>query len=256
MENDIKGIDTSMRRLNPNKMLKKDLVWLHMNKCKKHGRPYSEHPNCFFDDVDSGFISPSFQEKVAFFDIEACKEHANWGYIIAYAIKPMDEEPILRKIKPSNMKKDTWDKDMMKQLCKDLRKFNRVVVYWGKDTRWDIPYVRTRTLYWRQKALLEKKFKEADELWFPEYMELYVYDLFDAVKGKLKMSRKGLGYVSRYFGIPAKETWLDSSVMNNAMLGNQKAIDRIGKHCIEDVETTEELYKLLHVYTRQSKTSI
>lgn len=256
MQENTKGVDFSLRRINPNKLLKKDLIWLFMNKCSKHGRPYSEHPSCMYDDMDKGLIVPPHEEKIAFFDIEACKEFANWGYIIAYSIKPLNKKPILRKIKSSNMRKGTFDKDMMMQLCKDLRAFDRVVVYWGKDQRWDIPYVRTRTMYWQQKALKAGRIKEAELLHFPEYMELYVYDLYDPVKAKLKMSRKGLGYVSRYFGIPAKETWLDSDTMNNAMLGKKEAIDRIGKHCTEDVETTEGLYKLLHVYTRQGRTSI
>jgi hypothetical protein len=256
MDKNSKGLDFSLRRINPHKMLKKDLVWLHTNRCRKHGRPFSEHPNCLFEEMDKGLIKPPYEEKIGFFDIEACKEYANWGYIIAYAIKPMDKKPLLRKIKPSNMRSGAWDKDLMIQLVKDLRQFDRVVVYWGKDQRWDVPYVRTRTLYWKQQALKAGRIKEAELLQFPEYMELYVYDLYDPVKAKLKMSRKGLGYVSRYFGIPAKETWLDSDTMNNAMLGKKEAINRIGKHCTEDVETTEGLYKLLHVYTRNSKTSI
>ena len=252
-----KGVDYDQRRINPHKMLKRDLVFLYVTRCKEHGIPYAQHPACYFKDLDKGLIKPEWEEKIAMFDIEANKEFANWGYLVAYALKPLDGKPILRKINPKGMHNEgDWDKHMMIQLCKDLRKFDRIVVYWGKDMRWDVPWVRTRTLYWKSQAINRKDYEEAEKLNFPEYMEMFVYDLFDPVKSKLKMSKKGLGYVSRYFGIPAKETWLDSNCMNCSMKGEKWAIDRIGKHCVEDVETTEGLYKILHPFTRQGRTSI
>ena len=116
------------------------------------------------------------------------------------------------------------------------------MVFWGKDRRFDIPFLRTRALYWG--------------LDFPDYKSLVVTDCYDIVKAKLRLHRNRLESVCDAFDIPSKEHRLTPEVWVRAMAGDKKSLDYILKHNREDVISLEAVWKKLERFARNSKVSI
>ena len=249
-----KGINLHKREFNPHRLRKKDLVWLWTNTCSEHGTSYAIHRSCWFRDYDAGIIKDCpIEEKIGFLDIETCDLSAPYGYVICYCIKNLDGKTITRAIESKHIKAEEYDKYLCKQVCEDLRKYDRLVGFYCSDRKFDFPFLRSRCLYWYNKAETDE---ERASLSFPEYMELYVEDLHLMVKGKLRLNNNRLATVARFFDIPAKATPITAQAKFRVMQGKQNGIDHYVTHCQEDVETTEAVWRLVHRFKRPSKTSI
>lgn len=211
----------------PVRTLTKDkIIWLAEHYCR-HGITYLEHYNCFLREMPKD--SP-FYEKIGFFDIETTNLNADYAFILSYAILDNDtDEVIVETIKPRDIKKRNFDKNLVKKLVKDLRKFNRLIVYHGSDYHFDIPFCRTRALHWG--------------IDFPAYREIYVNDLYLAVKAKLKVSSKHLKTVCDLLGIPAKEHPGKPDVWIRASIGDPEALEYVKLHNIEDVISLKQLWQ-------------
>ena len=228
--------------INLNNLKKVEILWLYNHRCEEHGMPYIQHPKCFErerPDIADCIVEP---ERIGFLDIEASGLKADFGYIISYCIKELDGDILESVLKPSDIRKYTFDKYIVEKLVADIHKFDRLLVYWGKNYRFDIPYVRTRALHW--------------DVDFPKYKELYVQDVYDMVKPHLKLHNNRLGTVCRYLDIPAKGHWLNPDVWQKAMAGDKEALAYILEHNREDVIALELLWKRLNQFTRRAKTSI
>ena len=219
-------------------LLKRELEWLGTHRCE-HGHTYLEHYSCFLE--ESPGDSPVY-EKVGFFDIEASNLSADFGYCFSYALKELDGDIIGRVLTPREIRSFKFDEKLMKELCKDLRKFHRIVVHWGADRRFDLPFVRARAL----------KFN----LDFPLYKEIYCQDTWAMAKAKLKLSRNRLENICDFFGIPSKAHKLYPDAWQKALAGDKTSLDYIFTHNVEDVESLEAVWKKLNQYVRRSKTSI
>lgn len=176
-------------------------------------------------------------------DIETSNLNADYGYVICYCIKEVNgPELIKRTITPTDIRKKVLDKKLMEQFLEDIKGFDRLIVYWGKDRRFDIPYLRSRCL--------------KNKLDFPKYRELFIYDLYDLVRNKLKLSRNYLKKVCDYLGIPSKQTEYTGDVWIEASTGDKKALDTILQHCVEDVVATEKVWVKMREFSRTMKLSI
>lgn len=231
--------DSNSPQFNWKKLLKRDYIWLATHRCKRHNRLYIEHPHCYF--VDKPQDGP-IDERVGFFDIEASNLHADFGFIISYAFKELNRDVFGRVLKPKEIRQGIFDKHLTEQLCEDIRKFTRVIVYWGKNYRFDIPYVRTRAVKWGCD--------------FPKQKELIVNDLYDTVRSKLRLHRNRLQTACDEFDIPSKGHRLDPKKWQMAQAGNKEALDWIYEHNKEDVISTELLWKRLVDYSSHPNTSI
>jgi hypothetical protein len=258
-----KGVFVAKRLFKKEKMLKAHLLWLNKTRCVEHGRPYEEHPNCYFQDLEAGRIpqTPETEERIGFFDIEASGLKGTFGYMFTYCIKKLDGPVLKRTIKPSdilpNGTSDQWlDRDLCVQFCEDANQFDRLVVYWGKDKRLDVPFIRTRTVYWQQIARRDGDEEMVEKLHFPEYMELYVEDLYDIVKTKFRLHSNRLGTFCQFMNIPAKFHPLNPEKWNKALAGYQDALDYILVHNVEDVHSTEDAWKLVKNFKNRPRTSI
>jgi uncharacterized protein YprB with RNaseH-like and TPR domain len=125
--------------------------------------------------------------------------------------------------------------------------FDTLVVYYGKDTggryqRHDIPFLRTRCAKWGVKG-------------FPEWKQMKVIDLFDLVKKYFKLSRRSMQNACRLFGIKSKGLPFNMEVWQDALSGHKEAMDYILRHNIQDVQSTEKLYKAVIKY-RGTRTKI
>ncbi|MHA2136308.1 MAG: ribonuclease H-like domain-containing protein, partial [Candidatus Thorarchaeota archaeon] len=181
-----------MAILAPVKKMRKDqIVWLQTNKCR-HNHTYLEHYNCFMDEVADGmehdWKNAPIPDKIGYFDIETTDFKANIGMMLCYCILDNDTGEILERTIDGVTDMTSYrkfvkemDKDVITQMVEDLRKFDRVITYYG--TRFDIPFARTRSMFWK--------------LDFPEFQELTHTDVYYMVRSKLKLSRSSMEMACR-----------------------------------------------------------
>jgi uncharacterized protein YprB with RNaseH-like and TPR domain len=219
------------------KLKKSEVEWLNDNTCR-HRHTYLEHYRCFLEEKP---VSP-MKERIGFLDIETSNLKASFGYIISYCIKEMGGEMYERLITPKEIKTGVFDRELLKQFFTDVSRFDRVCVYWGKDRRHDVPFLRTRAL----KAGTD----------FPLYRDICVIDLYDWGKNKLSLHSYKLGVVCQELGIPAKEHPLDGTTWVRAMAGDKDALNYILTHNREDVVCMEPLYTRLEPFMRKTKVTI
>jgi len=225
-------------QLNLQRLKKDEILWLAKHRCRHHHR-YIEHTQCFLEEHPE---KCPFYERIGFLDIESAGLNANWDIVISYAIKTGNK--ILGRVLTPKEATD-WnilDKNLMEEFLKDVRQFDRLVVYWGKDRRHDLPFLRTRALKWG--------------LDFPLYKEIYITDCYDIAKSKLRLHRNRMENVANFLKIPAKGHRLDPEKWQQAKLGNKSALNFVWKHNKEDVETLAKVYDRLVNFVRNSKVSI
>ena len=221
-----------------NNMLKVEMLDRHNFRCK-HRHNGFEHPACYDAAKKCG-------ERIGFLDIESGGSlDADWGFLLTYCIKKLDGPIIKRSITPAEVRKPlmsggTKDKKLLEKFCKDVWEFDTLVVYYGKDTggryqRHDIPFLRTRAAKWGVEG-------------FPTWKQMKIIDLFDIVKAKFKLSKRSMANACRLFGIKAKGSPFNMEVWQDALAGHQAALDYIMKHNIQDIISTEELFKKLMPY--------
>jgi len=225
--------------LNINKLKKSEILWLYNHFCR-HGHRYIEHPECF--KVEKPDTSP-FYEKVGYLDIESTGLNANWDYIISYAILSDNGKMYGRVLTPKEvLDYRVLDKKLMREFVKTIQKFDRIVIYWGKDRRHDIPFLRTRCLKWGVR--------------FPFYREVLITDCYDIVKGKLRLHRNRLQNACNFLKIESKQHFLRAEMWQKAKLGNKSALKYVWEHNKEDVRSLKKLYERLECFSASRKTSI
>jgi len=201
-------------------------------RCIHHHNGVSHH--CCYDQA-KGLV-----ENVAFFDIESSNLSSDFGTVLCYALKHKDGV-ISNQITPQEIKTGTYDKRLLNDLCADLKKFHRVITWYGY--KFDIPFVRSR-------AILHK-------LPFPLYKEVLHTDAYQVAKILIRtLHSKRLGVVASFYGIEAKEHPLNPTVWLRCLSGDQDAIDFVQTHCNEDVASLEKVWKRLEPYTRLCKSTI
>ena len=226
--------------VNFNRLKKPEMVWLYNNRCQKHRRRYTEHPGCFKEDYEGIVL---FNEKIGFVDIESSRLEADFGFIFCWSIKELDGDLIHRSVTPKEIKVTyVFDYNVVKDFIAAIEPFDRLVGYYSKDYRFDIPYLRTRALRW--------------ELDFPEWREHLFTDVYDLAKAKLRLHRTRMENVADLLGIPSKQHRLNPEVWQKAQAGHKESLDYIQVHCDEDVITLEAIYKKLFMYGRPNRNSI
>lgn len=213
-------------------LTKAEIVKRANYRCKHHHTGLS-HPQCY--DTETG------AEKIGFLDIEASNLKANFGIVLSYCIKELDGPVIKRLITPEDLKSGDFDKHLMEKFCnEDAKKFTRLVTFYG--SRFDIPFLRTRSLLWKQN--------------FPVYKAIKHSDIYMMARGKLCLHSKRLAVISHFFGIEAKEHPIVPDVWLKCLSGNKKALNYILTHNEEDVVSLEKVWKLMEPYVRITGTSI
>lgn len=205
-----------------------EMIWLRDHKCKAHGHKYCSHFNCFLREQN-------LKPRIGFLDIESQGSlDAIWGLVVTFSIKPQGKKPILRKINSKEiLNKEIQDRNLVQQFIEDVQNYDILVVYYGCDKpgRHDMPFLRARAEKWGLKD-------------FPKQGEKKIIDLYDIVKKYFKYprGRRRMGIVCDNLGIPSKQTRMDPDIWRGAGAGNQKAINLIGRHNVEDVISTEMLW--------------
>jgi uncharacterized protein YprB with RNaseH-like and TPR domain len=185
------------------------------------------HPRCFEADR-------KIKERIGFYDIESSGLKATFGFMITYAIKPLDEKPFVRSVTPHDIRSGVFDKHLCEQFIKDVEQFDRLIGFYS--TKFDFPFTRTRCLL--------------HGLDFPAFGKKYQNDVYYSVKSKLSLHSNRLQTVCEFFNIPSKGHKMNPNVWQNAMAGQQSALDFIKLHNLEDVISTEAVWKKIHGFTK------
>lgn len=199
-----------------------------------HGHTGLTHRNCYN-------MALGIKMRIGFFDIETFELNADWGFCFSYCIKRQKGSIIKRVIEPEDvLNPKIRDKKLIEQFCRDVKEFDALVVYYGKDTggkyqRHDIPFMRTRALRWGIED-------------FPKQKEKIIIDLYDTVKSKTKTKSNSMANICKLLDISAKQSPHNWEIWQQARDGNKKALSYVLKHNIEDVITTEELYDKIYKY--------
>jgi len=216
-----------------NRMTKQELVWMNAHKCK-HGHTYLEHYSCYMkENPNNG--------RIGFFDIEVTDLKANNGLLLCYCIKDMDSDKIYEGA--AKFKKgvyDNIDRAVVKKCVKDLKRFDRIVTYFG--TGFDIPYIRSKAVHY--------------DIDFPIHGELCHTDLYYIIRNKFKLSRSSLAVATEYLLGSTNKTRLDFQLWKKAGLGCKESMNYILEHCRMDVVDTQRLYEKVIGYKRETKLSI
>jgi len=223
----------------PVHQLKKvEIFWLSDHYCKAHGMPYLQHYNCYLRERHK-------EINIGFLDIESSDLHADFGYVFSYCILPLHGKLISRCIRSSEVKDGKRrDKRLLEQFCKDVRNFQTLVVYFGRDGKYrhDIPFLRTRAVKWGIKD-------------FPKWKEIKVQDVYDIIKQKFKLKRSGQINACSLFGIRDRKPHpINWDIWQDAMCGSKEALDYILLHNKEDVKDLKALWKKVVDY-KQSLSS-
>jgi len=217
-------------------MLKKELLIYTTQKCK-HYHTYAEHPNCWWKEQ-------SKKPRIGYLDIETSNLDANYGIIITYAILDGETSEISQGIIDiKDVRAGIFDKNLCKQLIKDLLKYDLIKGYWS--TGFDIPYIRSRCLKWN--------------LDFPVYKTIQHKDIYYMVKRLLKLHRNSLEVATKFLRIPGKnhvhgDKWMVALMCDGEK--QEKALQYILDHNIKDVIITKKLDKKLEAFDRGLTKSI
>lgn len=161
----------------------------------------------------------------------------NFGIIYSWAIKERGS----RKVEYGVLSERSLDaeKKMIQDLIDTLSRYDKIYTYYG--TVHDIPIMRTRALY--------------HGLEFPPYMAVIHDDLYYKVKRLFNFHSNRLDVVADFFGVNSK-TKLKPEVWVAAKFGDQKALEYIVKHNIEDVKTLERVHEKIRMYYLGTNRSI
>jgi uncharacterized protein YprB with RNaseH-like and TPR domain len=199
--------------------LKKDkIVWLSTHRCK-HGHTYLSHYNCYLTEHPE-------ENKIGYFDIESSSLVADFGFCIGWKILDNDDNMYGRMVtKEEVLGLKTPDKYLMKELIETLKNFDIIYTYNG--TRFDFPFVRTRSVI--------------NKLDFPTFGSLKHKDVYYIVKNKFRLHRKSLEVACEMLlGNSNKTHWMGKHWIG-AVQGKTESLDYIDDHCEKDVKDLKKL---------------
>lgn len=229
-------MDKLYRMLKP--LTKQEILRLSRTSCE-HGHPLLSHPSCLERHI-------GYKEKIGFLDIETSNLNASFGVVVTWCIKENGGNILEGYLMEDDFEEKEcgqYDKRIIQECVDAMLQFDKLVVYWGKDRRFDIPFLRTRAT--------------TMGLYFPLYQERLVNDLYDIVRNKFLFGRNSLYSACSMLGIASKETQLSPTTWMDATIGRKKdAIQTILHHNREDVVSTELLWNKISSFANTPKTSI
>ena len=174
------------------------------------------------------FLDPT-KYKVCVLDIETSSLKSDFGIVICAVMHTLgtDEKYKVCTIDLSNKDLLSEEKALLETLNSELEQYDGVVTYFG--SRFDIPFIRTRSLYHGLKPLSKKK----------------SLDLYFTVKRVTNPSSRRLERINDILRISEPDaspdkTRLGMSEWNGVVFNrDSKMLDYIIEHCIADVKILE-----------------
>lgn len=218
-------------------MTKQDILRYSKQSCP-HGHVYLEHAACLEKVI-------GHKERVGSLDIETSNFSASFGIVVTWCIKEHGGELYKDSLTEEDFhdSRGWYDKRILNTCVETMKKFDRLIVYWGRDRRFDIPFLRTRAV--------------TMGIEFPLYQESLINDAYDIVKNKFKCGRNSLAAICKQLGIESKETPMSPEMWVKAVAGrDMESIEYILKHNEEDVISTEKLWDRISNFANTPNTSI
>ena len=212
-----------------------------------HRHTIDEHPSCFF----KGHIKYDFKSdrewerltgipwyqfpgyRIGYFDIETDGLKADFGTILSWCIKEKDGPITESRITKQELFNGTTDQRVVREFIEEIQKYKIIVGYYS--TAFDVPYVRAKALHY--------------DMDFPEYGDIYHWDMYYTVRSKINIARKSLDSACDYLNIKGK-TPIDKSAWRKAKYGDSKALDEVLRHNRGDVIILEKLHNKV-AFTRK-----
>jgi len=197
------------------------------------------HPNCF----RKGLVRRSDwwrNSRIGYLDIETSDLKADFGIMLSWCIKPRGVNKVFRDvITRDQIFNYEFDRAITQSLIDEMNNYDILVTYYG--TGFDIPYIKTKGLYW--------------DIPFPPFGTVYHWDLYYYCKRIFKTSRKSLDRITNYLGIKGK-THVDPEHWFKGAYGDKTALKYILDHNVEDVKILEQLHDRVWEYGKWKKTSL
>ncbi|MEM3264772.1 MAG: ribonuclease H-like domain-containing protein, partial [Thermoplasmata archaeon] len=171
----------------------------------EHRHSGLEHPACYIRYLDNADGS-----NVGFLDIETSQLNAEFGFMITWSIKKLDEKVAFDYLRKKDFDKWEFDKRITQSILKELKKYSIIYTYYG--TKFDIPFIRSRALKYN--------------LNFPVQGQIIHRDLYYITRNKLKLVSNRLKNATHFLGIQGK-TELSGDIWARAAYGNSAAISYI-----------------------------
>lgn len=203
--------------------IKKDkIIWLSTHRCK-HGHTYLEHYNCYLTEHPE-------ENNIGYFDIESSSLVADFGFCISWKILDENDNMFGRTItKEEVLGCKIPDKLLMRDLIETLNKFDLIYTYNG--TRFDFPFVRTRSVI--------------NGIDFPMFGSIKHKDVYYIIKNKFRLHRKSLEVACEMLlGETDKTHWMGKHWIG-AVQGKKNSLDYIDDHCERDVHDLKKLTKMV-----------
>jgi uncharacterized protein YprB with RNaseH-like and TPR domain len=216
------------------KLRKSELVWLSKHKCK-HNHTYLAHYNCYCTEI------PNKEERIGYLDIETSNLNADYGIVLCYCIKVHNRKKIfVRAIKRKELYSGVFDKELLKDCVRDMRKFDRIITFYG--ARFDIPFLRTRSV-----ALGTD---------FPHYGEINHTDIYPIIKYKFKLHRNRLMNSCETIVGKTDKTVISPTHWLRCLQGHTQDMKYVVDHCERDVHDLNRLANKVVMFARKTNVSI
>lgn len=164
-----------------------------------------------------------------FLDIECSNLKADIGQIVAIGIIKGEKKEVKFVESLEDEKKSLeWLKD-------EIKDCETVITWYG--SYFDLPFILTRALI--------------HGIDLSELNKMNSLDLFEVCRKKFLFSKKNLSEVANALSIKAGDEIKGRDVLKcymKAIKGDEKAKEAIIKHCLNDLEILEEIYKRLRPY--------
>jgi len=173
--------------------------------------------------------------RIGYLDIEATDLNGDFGYMLSWYIKPRGS----RKYDYSVITKEEivnydFDKRLVKELFEAFNNYDVLYAHWGRDRRFDLPFIRTRALVHGLQDQLPRRF------------EKFIMDTWDIAKNKLKLHSNRLDSIAdacRIRGV--KKTPLSGKIWQLAAIGHPESLKYIATHNRHDVILLERVHRKL-----------
>jgi len=215
-------------------MKKDEILDLFKWRCS-HGHNGISHYNCWIREKDFG-------ERVGFIDIETSNLAADFGIMLSWCIKPAgkNKKTIYGVISKEDLVSGDLDKRILVDCIEEMRNFNRLIGHYS--SRFDLPFLRTRALYWNIE--------------FPTYGEIIQEDVWDIARRVLKLHSNRQDSVSETLLGHSRKTRFSPRHWIMALQGDPEALAFVLDHNKKDVLDLEQNYNKLSQFTRKGRRSI
>lgn len=158
-------------------------------------------------------------DRICFFDIESTGFKGDYDSILVGSFVGSCSEPYSFAIQQAGN-----DKKVARELKETLESYECWVTYFGKG--FDIPMLNTRLLKWGIDPV-EKR---------PHV------DLYYTLKHNLNTSRKSLGHLVSWLGVPEQKMGVSADVWNQIAVDTKRNIKILTDRCESDVIALRDLY--------------